>query len=93
MCQSPVMRLECSYLYWSRPFLAFFRGIIKKMGKKSQVTTNDTDIFRSGHEIDNSCFQETQEPETTQIFFLYFSFPTLFQASFQATVAPHFWRT
>lgn len=92
MCQSPVMRLECSYLYPAL-FLAFFRGIIKKMGKKSQVTTNDTDIFSSGHEIDNSCFQETQAPETTQTFFLYFSFPTLFQASFQATVAPHFWRT
>ena len=60
------------------------------MGKKSQVTTNDTDIFRSGHEIDNSCFQETQAPETTQISFLYFSFPTFFQASFQATVAPRF---
>lgn len=92
MCQSPVMRLECSYLYPAL-FLTFFRGIIKKMGKKSHVTTNDTDIFRSGHEIDNSCFQETQAPETTQISFLYFSFPTFFQASFQATVAPHFWRT
>ena len=92
MCQSPVMRLECSYLYPAL-FLAFFGGIIKKMGKKSQVTTNDTDIFRSGHEIYNSCFQETQAPETTQMFFLYFSFPTFFQASFQATVAPRFWRT
>lgn len=92
MCQSPVMRLECSYLYPTL-FLTFFRGIIKKMGKKSHVTTNDTDIFRSGHEIDNSCFQETQAPETTQISFLYFSFPTFFQASFQATVAPRFWRT
>lgn len=92
MCQSPVMRLECSYLYPAL-FLTFFRGIIKKMGKKSHVTTNDTDIFRSGHEIDNSCFQETQAPETTQISFLYFSFPTFFQASFQATVAPRFWRT
>ena len=89
MCQSPVMRLECSYLYPAL-FLTFFRGIIKKMGKKSHVTTNDTDIFRSGHEIDNSCFQETQAPETTQISFLYFSFPTFFQASFQATVAPRF---
>lgn len=86
------MRLECSYLYPAL-FLTFFRGIIKKMGKKSHVTTNDTDIFRSGHEIDNSCFQETQAPETTQISFLYFSFPTFFQASFQATVAPRFWRT
>lgn len=53
------------WLSVSRPFLAFFRGIIKEMGKKSQVTTNDNDIFRSGHEMDNSCFQETQAPETT----------------------------
>jgi len=77
-----LVRLECSYLYPAL-FLAFFGGIIKKMGRKSQVTTNDTYIFRSCYEMDNSCCQEIQASETILIFFLYFSFPTFFKPHFR----------
>ena len=104
MCQSPFI-LKCAWnvAICIPPFFVLFSRYLQEDGQKDSnyihkrytqtylpVAPNDTYVYRSGREMDNSCCQEIQAPETTLIFFLIFFFGNIFQASFQATVVPHF---
>ena len=65
MCQSPWNIAICIL-----PLFGLFFAVSSRRWAKS-LKLYYYKRYSSGHEIDNSCFQEIQAPETTLIFFSY----------------------